>query len=81
MLAVGAQRNDLVLRLQGVDRPVVFVGTVGVGPSQDDHEAGSALDLCEPRRDRAVPTGTSDQVTRGLSARGAGARRVEVRHP
>ena len=79
--AVGAERHDLVLGLQRIDRGVVLIGAVGIGAAQDHHVARRALDLLHPGRHGAGPARSGDQVVGRLAAGGARAGRIEIRHP
>ena len=79
--AVGAERHDLVLGLQCIDRGVVRISAVGIGPAQDHHVARRALDLLHPGRNGAGPARACDQVVGCLATGGAHAGRIEIRHP
>ena len=78
---VCAERHNRVLSLQRIDGCIVLVGAVGVSPPQDHHIARGALDLFQSGWHFARPTRSGDQVDGRGAAGGAGAGRIEIRHP
>ncbi|MCY1358016.1 hypothetical protein D9M69_445320 [compost metagenome] len=80
-LTPSRQRSDLQLRLQGIDRRVITIGAIGVGPPQDQHLARGRLYLRHALGRLAFPAWPGQQVVGRAAAGGTRTRRLEDAHP
>ena len=65
--------------LQRIDGRIVLIVAISIGASKNYHVTSSGFDLLHPGRHIASPAWPGDQIVRGVTASGAGSRRIEIR--